>query len=87
GIYISKTIVDEIEYSTISILGHSATTDGNYAVETHILDKKIEVNNHNIQIKFIKRVRDNQKFESFEELKKQILDDIEVTKYYFSLIK
>ncbi|MBF7066560.1 bifunctional riboflavin kinase/FAD synthetase [Aliarcobacter butzleri] len=87
GIYISKTIVDEIEYSSVSFLGHRATTDGNYAVETHILDKNIEVNNHNIQIKFIKRVRDNQKFDSFEELKKQILDDIEVSKNYFSLIK
>ncbi|MCG3675028.1 bifunctional riboflavin kinase/FAD synthetase [Aliarcobacter butzleri] len=87
GIYISKTIVDEIEYSSVSFLGHRATTDGNYAVETHILDKNIEVNNHNIQIKFIKRVRDNQKFDSFEELKKQILDDIEISKNYFSLIK
>ncbi|MCG3715144.1 bifunctional riboflavin kinase/FAD synthetase, partial [Aliarcobacter butzleri] len=87
GIYISKTVVDEIEYSSVSFLGHRATTDGNYAVETHILDKNIEVNNHNIQIKFIKRVRDNQKFDSFEELKKQILDDIEVSKNYFSLIK
>lgn len=87
GIYISKTVVDEIEYPSVSFLGHRATTDGNYAVETHILDKNIEVNNHNIQIKFIKRVRDNQKFDSFEELKKQILNDIEVSKNYFSLIK
>ena len=87
GVYITKTIVDKIEYNSITFLGHRVTTDNSFAVETHILDKNIEVNNHNIQIKFIKRVRDNQKFDSFEELKKQILDDIEVSKNYFSLIK
>ncbi|MFY4744089.1 riboflavin kinase [Aliarcobacter butzleri] len=47
----------------------------------------MEGNNHNIQIKYKKRVRDNQKFDSFEELKRQILGDIEVSKNYFSLIK
>ena len=37
-----------------------------------------------IQLKKIyKKIRDNQKFESFEELKNQILKDINLTKDYF----
>lgn len=87
GVYITKTIVDEIEYPSVSFLGHRATTDGNFAVETHILDKNIEVHNHNIQIKFIKMIRDNQKFDSFEKLKNQIFNDIKISKEYFFSIK
>jgi riboflavin kinase / FMN adenylyltransferase len=38
GVYITKTILDSKEYNSISFLGHRVTTDGSYAVETHILD-------------------------------------------------
>ena len=34
-------------------------------------------------IKFIKKIRDNLKFDSFDELKNQIDKDIETTKNYF----
>ncbi|MFY9090160.1 bifunctional riboflavin kinase/FAD synthetase [Arcobacter aquimarinus] len=83
GVYITKTILDNKEYNSITFLGHRVTTDGSYAVETHILDEEIKDNNYTTQIKFIKKIRDNQKFESFEELKNQILKDINLTKDYF----
>lgn len=86
GVYISKTIVDEVEYFSVSFVGHRVTTDGSYAIETHILDKNIQVENLGIQIKFIKRIRDNQKFSTMEQLKNQIINDIKVAKEYF-LIK
>lgn len=83
GVYITKTILDEEEYNSITFLGHRFTTDGSYAVETHIIDKDIVNNNYTTQIKFYEKLRDNQKFDSFEELKKQILDDIESARNYF----
>ncbi len=83
GVYITKTILDEEEYNSITFLGHRFTTDGSYAVETHIIDKNIINNNYTTQIKFYEKLRDNQKFDSFEELKKQILDDIESARNYF----
>jgi riboflavin kinase / FMN adenylyltransferase len=83
GVYITKTILDEKEYNSITFLGHRVTTDGRYAVETHILNENIKNSNYTTQIKFIKRIRDNQKFNGFEELKNQILNDIESTKNYF----
>ena len=83
GVYITKTILDLKEYNSITFLGHRFTTDGSYAVETHILDENIEEKNYTTQIKFYKKIRDNQKFDSFEELKKQIFKDIETTKDYF----
>lgn len=83
GVYITKTILNEKEYNSITFLGHRVTTDGSYAVETHILDEEIKNSNYTTQIKFIKKIRDNQKFNGFEELKNQILNDIESAKNYF----
>ena len=84
GVYITKTILNEQEYNSITFLGHRVTTDGSYAVETHILDKDIINKEYIVQVKFLKKLRDNKKFEKFEELKKQILDDIESTKEFFN---
>lgn len=83
GVYITKTILDEEEYNSITFLGHRFTTDGSYAVETHIIDKNIVNNNYTTQIKFYEKLRDNQKFDSFDELKKQIFNDIESARNYF----
>ena len=83
GVYITKTILDEQEFNSITFLGHRFTTDGSYAVETHILDKDIEDKDYTTQIKFCDKLRENKKFDSFEELKNQILDDIKSAKNYF----
>ncbi|RBQ31286.1 bifunctional riboflavin kinase/FAD synthetase [Arcobacter sp. FW59] len=84
GVYITKTIVDDCEYNSISFLGHRQTTDGNFAVETHILNvDNLKVKDNIVQIKFIKQIRENKKFDSFLELKNEILNDINIAKKYF----
>ncbi len=83
GVYITKTILDEVEFNSITFLGHRLTTDGSYAVETHILDENIENKDYKIQIKFYEKSRENKKFDNFEELKNQILEDIKSAKNYF----
>lgn len=83
GVYITKTILDEEEFNSITFLGHRVTTDGSYAVETHILNQDIENRNYEIQIKFCEKIRENKKFDSFEELKNQILEDINSANNYF----
>jgi riboflavin kinase/FMN adenylyltransferase len=83
GVYITKTILDSKEYNSISFLGHRVTTDGSYAVETHILDENITNDNYTTQIKFYEKIRNNEKFDNFESLKKQIFDDIELVRKYF----
>jgi riboflavin kinase / FMN adenylyltransferase len=85
GVYITRTILDDLEYNSISFLGHRDTTDGSYAVETHIIDKNIVNKNYTIQIKFLEKLRDNKKFASFEDLKKQIFRDIEESRKYFAI--
>lgn len=83
GVYVTKTVLDNIEYNSITFLGHRVTTDGSYAVETHIIDEDIKNNNYCTQIKFYEKIRDNKKFDSFEELKNQIFDDIKLARNFF----
>lgn len=83
GVYATKTIINEVEYNSITFLGHRVTTDGSYAIETHILDENIENRHSIVQIKFFQKLRGNEKFNSFESLKKQIDIDIKNVKEYF----
>ena len=83
GVYITKTILDEKEFDSITFLGHRITTDGSFAVETHIIDEEINNDDHTTQIKLYNKLRENKKFDTFEELKNQILDDIKSAKNYF----
>ncbi len=80
GIYATYSIVNGIKYPSVSFLGHRVSTDGKYAIETHILGNDLEDIYSHIEIEFIKKIRENQKYEDLEQLKFQILDDIEVTK-------
>lgn len=84
GVYITKTILSAKEYSSVTFLGHRVTTDGSYAIETHILEPFTQNEDEGIiQIKFLEKIRDNKKFDNFTELKYEILKDIETAKKYF----
>ncbi len=83
AIYVTKTRVDDLWYESVSFIGHRITTDGKFAVETHILNKDISVKDPNVAIEFHDRVRDNRKFFEYDDLKQQILKDIEQANNYF----
>jgi riboflavin kinase/FMN adenylyltransferase len=82
AIYATKTIIDGIKYNSISFIGHRVTTDGKFAVETHLLDTD-DILCSVASIEFFSRIRNNKKFEKFKDLKNQILKDIKVAKKYF----
>ncbi|AXH10291.1 bifunctional riboflavin kinase / FMN adenylyltransferase [Malaciobacter halophilus] len=83
GVYITKTIIKDEIFNSVTFLGHRVTTDGSFAVETHILNKNIHNAIGKIQIIFIDKIRDNEKFNSFEKLKNQINEDINISLKYF----
>jgi len=84
GIYITKTQLNERTYNSLTFLGHRVTTDGKFAIETHILEKDFDQEvPKNVQIEFIKKIRNNKKFDKFEDLKKQINDDIKYSLLWF----
>lgn len=80
GVYATKTIINEKEYNSVTFLGHRITTDGSYAIETHIIDEEIKNMYNLVQIQFIEKLRENEKFDSFEDLKEQIFKDIKKAK-------
>lgn len=84
GVYVTTTVLNEKEYESVTFLGHRVTTDGSYAIETHIFDEDIVNKDYTIQIKFFEKLRNNAKFDSFEKLKEQIFVDIKQAKEYFN---
>ncbi len=77
GVYAALTRIDDEEHfhPSVVFVGHRVTTDGSYAVESHILGENIQ-SCEKATISFVKFLRKNQKFESLESLKKAIGDDI-----------
>ena len=82
GVYVTKSTIESQEYNSITFLGHRVTTDGSFAIETYILDEKFNQDVDYIEIEFYSRLRDNQKFDTYQELKIQIEKDIENARVY-----
>jgi riboflavin kinase/FMN adenylyltransferase len=76
GVYATRTLINNEWMDSVSFLGHRVTTDGNYAVETHILDTQVGEVKGVAHIEFVDFMRDNAKFESLQKLKVQIEEDI-----------
>ena len=77
GVYAALTRVNDEEHFSPSVvfLGHRITTDGSYAIESHVLNGEIG-SVQRATICFVRFLRKNQKFETLELLKKAIHTDI-----------
>ena len=80
GVYATRTKIDNRWLPSVSFLGHRVTTDGSYAVETHVLDENIGKVEGRVWIEFVSFVRHNQKFDGLKALKVQISEDIRKAK-------
>lgn len=80
GVYATLTrLDDDLLYPSVSFIGQRSITDGSFAIETHILDNEINTSKK-ADISFLHFIRNNESFDSFESLKKQIGKDIEEAK-------
>ena len=77
GVYATLTRIDNEEHfhPSVSFVGHRVTTDGSFAIESHILDGEV-VCTQKASISFVGFIRNNEKFDSIEELKVAIKKDI-----------
>jgi riboflavin kinase/FMN adenylyltransferase len=77
GVYATLTRIDDEEHyhPSVSFVGHRVTTDGSFAIESHILDGNVSCTT-SARISFVSFIRDNKKFDSIDELKKAIKKDI-----------
>ena len=80
GVYATRTKIGDVWFKSVSFLGHRITTDGSYAVETHIIGREIGELGGRVWIEFMAFLRENKKFDTLEALKRQIEEDISKVK-------
>lgn len=87
GVYITKVLIDGIVYHGITNVGKKPTIEGQnpVGIETHILDFNQDVYEQNVVVTFIKRIREERKFENLDALLEQMRKDANTARYYFSL--
>lgn len=76
-------------YKGMTNIGFNETVGDNNSltVETHILGFDGDIYNKEIEILFLKKIRDNKKFESLDALKNQLSDDALLINAYIDTIK
>lgn len=81
GVYYTNVEVDGKVYKGITSVGNNPTVNGkNTTVETYILGFDKDIYGHYIKLYFINKIRDEKKFDSLEELRKQLIEDKKVAK-------
>ena len=83
GAYIIKTVIEEKEIFGMLNIGINPTVNGtSESIEAHFFDFDKDIYNKTIQIQFLERLRDEQKFESVALLKEQLQKDKRVALQY-----
>jgi len=78
GVYYTVVEYENHLYRAITNIGYNPTVEGGkLSVETHILNFDKQVYSEMIKINFINRIRDEVKFNTFDELKQQLVKDKE----------
>ncbi len=79
GIYASLTQVDEHEFISAAFL--TATPDPRKGppdvVEVHLLDADLDLYDQDVNVRFIRKIRDEEKYDDLETLKQHIAADVE----------
>lgn len=85
GVYVTLTLVDGEWRRSITNIGHKPTFGGEpeVTVETHVMDFDKEIYGEKIRVRFLHRLRGEEKFESIDELRAQIDRDYQRALRYF----
>lgn len=84
GIYISKTQLQGLWYQSLTFIGQAKTFgEIRFHAETYILDFNKNLYGKWISVKLLKKIRNNKKFNSAEELIAQMKKDEKEARKYF----
>jgi len=86
GVYASQVIIDEKTYGSVTNIGYSPTikTTGIKEVETYLLDFDQDIYQQDIELVFLKRLRDEIKFADKPALIRQITLDVQQARDYLA---
>lgn len=78
GAYLVRTYIENVPYHGMMNIGYRPTVDGkNKTIEIHIFNLNTNLYGKKLQIEILSFMRDEQKFSSISELKKQLVQDKE----------
>ncbi len=84
GVYIVEILLDNQKFKGMMNIGFNPTVNGNHqTIEVNILDFNQDIYGKNVQVSFLEKIRDEQKFASVDEFKNQLEKDRETTQNYF----
>ena len=77
GVYISYCVVDGYHYPSVTNVGVKPTIGGHQLknIETHLFDFNGDLYDQKIRVEFIRKIREEEKFDSLEALSTQIDKD------------
>ncbi len=85
GVYIVKACIDNTIYFGMTNIGTNPTVGGKkQTIETYFFDAEFNLYDKKIQIELLKRIRDEQKFESVKQLKEMMSKDEDFARDYIS---
>ncbi len=84
GIYVSHAVLNGTSYNALTFIGKAQTfNEKKYQSETYILDFNEDIYGQILTVTLLKKLRDNMKFNSVEELISQMKKDTEDAIEYF----
>jgi riboflavin kinase/FMN adenylyltransferase len=85
GVYAVEVMIDQRCLTGVANVGTRPTVDDSLQaiLEVHLLDFNDNIYGKKIKVTFRKKIRNEQKFDSVDELKKQIHKDIETGRQFF----
>jgi len=90
GVYITRTCLDgeTRSHRSVTNIGMRPTFNGSaLGIETHLLDAQLAATPKRMEVRFWKRLREEKKFSSPEELRAQIASDIARANKFFSRLR
>jgi len=84
GVYVTLALEGGHEHPSVTNVGTRPTfANATFAVETHLLDAPAQLYDRPLEIRFLARLRPEVRFESREDLVRQIASDVERAQRYF----
>lgn len=85
GVYVTQVKIKDMTYNSVSNIGVNPTFNTGYEVhvESHLLDFTQDIYGEEIRVIFIKKLRDEKKFPSVNDLVAQIEADAQEARNYF----
>jgi riboflavin kinase/FMN adenylyltransferase len=85
GVYAAQALIGHKTYPSAVNVGFRPTVGGkNLTIEAHLIDFSGDLYGQEMELQFLKRIREEKRFSGIDELRNQILEDIETTRNYFS---